>query len=237
METQEHKKLQRSTYENLATSYDLEHKRENRNHINKIKKISNYLSIDNKEKVLEIGVGTGIHADYLLRFNNANFKYYGIDYSQAMINQANLRLGGNNLVFLSVMDGEKLAFLDESFDKVYVSGSLHHFHSPQIGLQELFRVLKKGGRFCVMEPNYYFPTNLWAAHCLEAEHNMKMITRRNLNAWLNHYPVDFNIENFAYTPPFPKFLLPVFNLLDRAMARIPLIKCCSVMFFISGKKR
>lgn len=233
----EFKKIQKNVYRDLAESFDQLQQRENRNHINKIIKISKFLTIKEGERVLEVGIGTGIHADYLLRLNSVDFLFFGIDYSFEMLQQAKKRLLNKNNTYLSVADGESLAFKDSSFDKIFISGSLHHFSSPETGIKELFRVLKNGGMFCIMEPNYYFPTNYYASYFMREERNIRLMTKKNLECLLIKNDVDFVAENFAYTPPFPKILLPFFDWLDDRLYRCPLLNRFSIMLFVRGIKR
>lgn len=60
-----------------------------------------------------------------------------------------------------ILEGERLPFPDDCFDKIFVSGALHHFFDPQKGVSEFLRVLKRKGHLCVMEPNYFFPINFF----------------------------------------------------------------------------
>lgn len=55
----------------------------------------------------------------------------------------------------SVGDGERLPFADQSFDYVTHIGSLEHFINPQLGAQEIYRVLKPHGKACVLVPNTF----------------------------------------------------------------------------------
>lgn len=55
----------------------------------------------------------------------------------------------------AVADGEKLPVQEGSFDYVTHIGSLEHYHSPQAGANEISRVLKPGGKACVMLPNLF----------------------------------------------------------------------------------
>jgi len=68
----------------------------------------------------------------------------------------------------------------------------------------MLRVLKRGGGFCTMEPNYIFPTNLFAAPLKKEEYGMRLIRKAKLMKWLGIHDVEHEILNFAYTPPFPK---------------------------------
>jgi len=236
-ESKKFRELQKETYAQLAGKFDKVQKRKNRNHYNKIKKIINFLDIKDNEKVLEIGVGTGIHAEYLFNNCHKNFIFYGVDLSKEMLLQTRKKLGNKKNIKLRIMDGENLKFKDNSFDKVYISGSLHHYNNPEKGISEILRVLKKGGKFCIMEPNYIFPTNLYSAHFIKEEKNMKLMKRKNFLRWLSKKNVNFKFVNFAYTPPFPKSFIPMYNVLDKILFNIPLLNKLSIMVFISGRKK
>jgi len=229
------KELQKESYAKLAKNFDSVQKRENRNHINKIIKISKFLNIRKRDRVLEIGVETGIHANYLLNMNKIKFEFIGVDFSEEMLSEAKKKLKDYKIK-LQQMDGENLKFKDNYFDKVYISGSLHHFSNPQRGINEILRVLKKNGKFCIMEPNYYFPTNFYSAHVIKEEKNIKLMKRQNFKKWLSNKKINYRIKNFAYTPPFPKFLIPLYNIIDKMLNLMPILGRLSVMLFITGEK-
>ena len=228
--------LQIETYKNIAGNFDKEQDRDNRNHLNKIKEINKFLKVENGEKVLEIGIGTGIHAKYLIDFNKDKFfDFYGVDISQDMLNEAKNKL--DEKVKLIYMVGEDLKFENNFFDKIYISGSLHHFSNPELGISELLRVLKPGGKFCIMEPNILFPTNFIATCRFPEEIHMRLMKRSNFKKWLNkHNDVEYDILNFAYTPPFPKSFIGFFDIVDKIMFKIPVLKRFSVMLFVCGVK-
>jgi SAM-dependent methyltransferase len=57
---------------------------------------------------------------------------------------------------VAVGAGEALAFRDRTFDYVTCLGSLEHFLDMGQGLEEMKRVAKPSGRFCIMVPNQEF---------------------------------------------------------------------------------
>jgi ubiquinone/menaquinone biosynthesis C-methylase UbiE len=100
------------------------------------------------KKVLEIGVGLG--ADYL-EWLKAGALATGVDLSQSSIERARRRcqLSGYD-ADLRLADAENLPFPDESFDRVYSYGVMHHSPDTSRCLQEARRVLKRGGDARIM---------------------------------------------------------------------------------------
>ena len=96
------------------------------------------------ERVLEIGCGTG--AD-LLQFAKHGAIATGIDVTPGHLKLARERIG-NTAEVLSA-DATDLPFEDASFDYVYSHGVLHHVDRPRRAVEEIFRVLRPGGRFNV----------------------------------------------------------------------------------------
>jgi SAM-dependent methyltransferase len=99
-------------------------------------------------RVLEIGCGMGTDG---ARFAQAGAHYTGIDLTQAAIDIARKRfeLSGLEGEF-RVADAENLDFSDDSFDRVYSHGVLHHTPDTPRAVAEIHRVLKPGGQAVVM---------------------------------------------------------------------------------------
>lgn len=100
------------------------------------------------ERVLEIGVGLGTD---ILQFARGGSKVYGIDLAKRAIELATerFRQKGQSGVFLQA-SFTAIPFKDTFFDLVYSFGVLHHSKETQEGVDEIFRVLKPGGRAIVM---------------------------------------------------------------------------------------
>lgn len=101
---------------------------------------------------LEIGCGTGIFSGLLAR---SGADITAVDLSPELAEKARRANSAPNLKFL-VMNVERLAFPDDSFDCVCGSSVLHHLDLART-LPEMLRVLKPGGAFVFTEPNMLNP--------------------------------------------------------------------------------
>ena len=101
------------------------------------------------ERVLEVGVGTGLS----LPLYDRSVSVVGIDLSPEMLERARLlkeRKGLQNVTALMEMDAEKMAFADDSFDKVVAMYVVSV--APDAGrvVQEMRRVCKPGGELFIV---------------------------------------------------------------------------------------
>src|SRR5438876_6640568 len=100
------------------------------------------------KKVLEIGTGNG--ADGVMFASNGGI-YTGVDVTEAALEgtRKHFEVMGLRGAFQKE-NAEKLSFADESFDIVYSHGVLHHTPNTQAAIDEVYRVLKPGGRAIIM---------------------------------------------------------------------------------------
>lgn len=100
------------------------------------------------EKVLEIGVGLGTD---LKQYAKNGALCYGTDLTEGAIEETQKHLAVYELhANLQVMDAENLKFDDNTFDIVYSFGVLHHTPDTQRAINEIYRVLKPGGKSIIM---------------------------------------------------------------------------------------
>jgi ubiquinone/menaquinone biosynthesis C-methylase UbiE len=100
------------------------------------------------QSVLEIGVGLG--TDHV-QFARAGASMHGVDLTDKGVDLVGRRLALEGLSSeLRVADAEQLPFETDSFDYVYSWGVLHHTPDTPRAVAEAIRVLKPGGRLCVM---------------------------------------------------------------------------------------
>jgi ubiquinone/menaquinone biosynthesis C-methylase UbiE len=94
------------------------------------------------DKVLDIGIGTGIFAVEMMKFTK---DITGIDVSENMLDIARSK----GLTNVSVGDAVSLDFPDESFDLVISITALEFITEYEKAVSEMVRVCKKGGRVVV----------------------------------------------------------------------------------------
>lgn len=98
--------------------------------------------------VLEIGCGIGADG---ASFASAGARYVGVDLSAESAALAKKRLALLNLSGeVVVTNAQQLPFAGESFDHIYSFGVMHHSPSIEAIVDEMHRVLRPGGTFCVM---------------------------------------------------------------------------------------
>jgi phosphatidylethanolamine/phosphatidyl-N-methylethanolamine N-methyltransferase len=100
------------------------------------------------DRILEVGVGTGINAPLYPR----NCHVTGIDFSAKMLARARERVENKGVrnVRLLEMDAANLSFPDNSFDIVYAPYVISVVSDPVRVVREMRRVCKPGGKFIVL---------------------------------------------------------------------------------------
>ena len=100
------------------------------------------------DRVLEVGVGTGINAALYPR----DCTVTGVDFSAPMLEKARKRIahkGVRNMRLLE-MDAAELKFADNSFDIVYAPYVISVVADPVTVAREMYRVCKPGGRIVIL---------------------------------------------------------------------------------------
>lgn len=106
------------------------------------------LEIQPGNRVLEVGVGTGLN----LPLYSQDCNVTGIDISKEMLRKAEERVLTLGMVNtnLMVMDGSKLAFPDDSFDRVIATYVISAVPDPVKTLLEMRRVCKPSGHLVIL---------------------------------------------------------------------------------------
>ncbi len=116
------------------------------------KKVIEMVSATNPEAVLDIATGTGDLAISLAKTGAK--RIVGLDLSEGMLAVGREKIADEKLTGKIEMiqgDSEALPFEDNSFDAITVAFGVRNFENLEKGLSEIFRVLKKGGIFVILE--------------------------------------------------------------------------------------
>ena len=164
------------------------------------------MKVDTPEpRILDIGCGTGANLEMLSQYGSAE----GVDVSDDALEFCR-RKG------LTVQKGlaEKLPYDDESFDITTALDVVEHLDNDIAGLQEMFRVTKKGGYSLVFVPAFMW---LWGVQDDVSNHRIRY-TKRQIVERLE--AAGFTIERATYANL--TFFAPI--LAGRALMKVTGIK-------------
>src|SRR6476659_5164170 len=113
------------------------------------------MNIQAGERVLEVGVGTGINLSLYPKHSQVT----GIDFSSSMLEKARERAARKGLrnMRLLQMDAADLKFADDSFDIVYAPYLISVVPDPVKVAREMRRVCRPGGRIIFL--NHFLSPN------------------------------------------------------------------------------
>jgi ubiquinone/menaquinone biosynthesis C-methylase UbiE len=146
-DTERWKELDAASYDGVAEAFDRHSQRLSGKAATRL---ASLVGITSKDRVLDVGTGTGLLPFLLLSAAEAPASILGIDISSGMIETARRRLreerGDDPRLRFERMDAEQLELESESFDVVLSAFALTHVPRPELAMHEIFRVLRPGGR-------------------------------------------------------------------------------------------
>ena len=145
------------------------------------KKLS-YLNLDIQpgSSILEIGCGNGVDAWRLADLSGPGGLVIGADVSSTMLLSAkSVNIPHSCSPEFLMSDAAILPFVSDTFDGVRTDRVLQHTRDPAAVIREMTRVLRKGGRLVVFEPDWD-SFGIWPGK--------REITRKVLNFWCDHIP-------------------------------------------------
>ena len=160
---EEKKKLVREQFDPIATTYDLADAVLSAGlDARWRKKGIRLLGLKEGDRVLDICGGTGDFALLAAVRTGSHGRAVVYDFNRRMM-EAGLRKfqrspRGQNILCIQG-DAESIAFSEESFEAVTLGFGLRNFVHPELGLKEICRVLKTGGRLLILE--FSLPLRRW----------------------------------------------------------------------------
>jgi len=178
-----------------------------------------FVDLPRSEQILclDLGIGTGTFTSYF----QERFSVVGLDLSRSILRITKKRIPNVPLI---AADGEIMPFPNSSFDIIFASQFLHHsFPCLDTILEEIKRILKKGGYFLSVEANGWNPVVIYwhkapwkvRERCvtsnqtlfgyLKFKRQLKKHGFTVLGAKTTNFGIDF-CENFLSNLPLIKFL-------------------------------
>jgi ubiquinone/menaquinone biosynthesis C-methylase UbiE len=187
--------------------------------------LEKYISIN--DSVLDIGAG---YCDFI---NNVKSKKrIALDYSPELTKYAK---EGIETVQSGVTDMSRIQ--SGTIDVVFGSNIFEHLSDDELSktMSEVSRVLKKGGRLILMQPNYRLSYKTY----FDDPTHKKVFSDVSLKAFLVSHDMDVELEMPRFLPFSLKSrpsIIPVFPLLIRTYINSPLKPFAGQMLFVAKKK-
>jgi ubiquinone/menaquinone biosynthesis C-methylase UbiE len=116
--------------------------------------ILDHFKINKSWIILDVGTGFGI---YIYQLSHYAKSCIGIDIAKENLYEANKRKIETENIELVQMSAENLAFKENMFDAVIMIEVFEHVLDDGKALNEIYRVLKPGGKLIITAPNKLFP--------------------------------------------------------------------------------
>ena len=115
-------------------------------------RVLSLLSFKEDVHFLDVGCGTGWAVGEFAKLADDKGAFYGVDLSPKMIEKAKSNFSGmDNFHFLQA-NAESIPLDADFFDIIICTNSFHHYPNPDKALNEMYRLLKKGGKVYVLDP-------------------------------------------------------------------------------------
>jgi ubiquinone/menaquinone biosynthesis C-methylase UbiE len=179
-----------------------------------------------EHQLLEIGCGTGLFTEKM--FSKTGAQITAIDISDALLKQAVAKVPAARFI---IQDAMNTNFPDENFDGIYGSSVIHHLDEQKVW-DEMYRLLKPGGKLIFAEPNMLNPQifvqknvpfiKKWLGDSPDETAIVRWKTRKRLLQTgftsVKVFPYDF------LHPITPSFLIKPVQQFGKLIEQIPVLK-------------
>ncbi|QOY38152.1 class I SAM-dependent methyltransferase [Anaerobacillus isosaccharinicus] len=154
--------MKTTNYSKIAEKYD-----KNQYRVNEIRvdlDLKEYVDNNSKHEyqVLDLSCGTGLYLEKQINyFEGLNIKWTGLDLSEQMLNKANQKLKNVKLIRADVVD---MPYASETLDFISNNYAFHHYSNKGKALDEIYRVLTRGGIYKLHNIAIHEMPNWWVYH-------------------------------------------------------------------------
>jgi demethylmenaquinone methyltransferase/2-methoxy-6-polyprenyl-1,4-benzoquinol methylase len=116
------------------------------------REVAKIIKTDNSNRlIIDLACGTG---ELSIEIANNGLNVIAVDFCEEMLKRAKNKIINHGLTDrITLIDApvEYLPFNDNTFDYATIAFGIRNLYDPVKGLQEIYRVLKKGGKLIVLE--------------------------------------------------------------------------------------
>ncbi|RYI28292.1 class I SAM-dependent methyltransferase [Bacillus infantis] len=151
-----------TNYSKIAEKYD-----KNQYRANEIRldfDLKQYIETNSKAEyqVLDLSCGTGLYLEKQTNnFEGLHIKWNGLDLSEQMLNKAKEKVENVEFVKADVVD---MPYVTETFDFISNNYAFHHYSDKEQALNEIYRVLTKGGIYKLHNIAIHDMPKWWVYH-------------------------------------------------------------------------
>jgi len=118
------------------------------------KKTVRLLKYRSDARILDVATGTGDVALEIARTTPASVKITGADFCQEMVDRGIIKVAASpyaDRIDFKVAPCEDLPFASDTFDSITIAFGIRNVVDRKLGLAEMWRVLRPGGRMLILE--------------------------------------------------------------------------------------
>ena len=195
-------------------------------------------------KIADLGCGSGTFTEML---RQRSYDVTGVDLCPKLVTLGRSKYPGLNLI---EGDVEQLPFETGSYDGVLLSGLVHHFPDPHKCAAETFRILKAGGRFMAFDPNRMNPFMYLYRDPSSPFYSSVGVTENERPVLASEISGIFRQAGFTVSTDYlaglayryvasekTRIILPIYNVIDGMIFKLPFMKPFRPFVLTSGEKR